>query len=60
MDKITIPVETLRHLLRRDAELSALEAAGVDSWDGYDEADYREADSIITVSVDEFRKVYEV
>lgn len=54
---VEVPIETIRHLLRRDAEFGALEAAGVDSWDGYSEADYEEADSIITMSKEDIKKL---
>lgn len=35
---ITISEELYRELIDRDNWLSALEAAGVDNWDGYEEA----------------------
>ena len=58
--KVTIPIETLRHLMRRDAELSALEGADVDLWDGYGGADYSEVDKILVMSINEIREEYEV
>ncbi|USH03670.1 hypothetical protein K6Q96_06665 [Grimontia kaedaensis] len=36
LEMVEIPLKEYEHLLARDALLSALEAAGVDSWDGYD------------------------
>lgn len=44
MEHITIPIEFYNELIERDKILAALEAAGVDNWDGYDFAmeEYRE------------------
>lgn len=33
---VTVDLEDYEELVERDAFLSALEAAGVDNWDGYD------------------------
>jgi hypothetical protein len=38
MDVVRVPVAEYRRLKERDEELSALEAYGVDNWDGYGEA----------------------
>ena len=38
MDTATISKELYEVLLDRDQKLCALEAAGVDNWEGYDEA----------------------
>lgn len=38
MATVTIPAEEWDHLKSRDAELSMLEAYGVDNWDGYGDA----------------------
>lgn len=35
---ITIPLADFNDLMKADAKLAALEAAGVDNWDGYDYA----------------------
>jgi hypothetical protein len=35
---VTIPAEEYYQLMRDSAKLTALEAAGVDNWDGYDYA----------------------
>ena len=35
---VSIKVEALNRLIMRDRQLSKLEAAGVDNWEGYDEA----------------------
>lgn len=37
-EKVTIAREEYDHLVRRDAFLSALQAAGVDNWEGYSHA----------------------
>lgn len=37
---VTIPFHVYASLLDRDRWLCALEAAGVDNWDGFDEAIY--------------------
>lgn len=36
--KVSITFDEYNQLLNRDQELCALEAAGVDNWEGYDEA----------------------
>ena len=36
--KVSITFEEYNQLLNRDQKLCALEAAGVDNWEGYDEA----------------------
>ena len=35
---VTIPIERLRELEEKEARLIALENAGVDNWDGFDDA----------------------
>jgi hypothetical protein len=37
-ETVTIDLKTYQMLLLDSAKLEALEAAGVDNWDGYDEA----------------------
>jgi len=37
-DEVVIKVKKFEYLLERDRILSALEAAGVDNWEGYSEA----------------------
>lgn len=37
-ETITIPVSTYKVLVKHNAELLALEAAGVDNWEGYGHA----------------------
>ena len=37
-EKITIPLAEYQRLCQVDLELSALECAGVDNWEGYGEA----------------------
>lgn len=44
--EISIPFAEYRRLIRRDAELSALEAGGVDNWEWY-------SDSLATLEEDE-------
>ena len=36
--KVSITLDEYSQLLDRDQELAALEAAGVDNWEGYEEA----------------------
>jgi hypothetical protein len=36
ISEVTISTEKLEYLYQRDQLLSALEAAGVDNWEGYD------------------------
>lgn len=37
-ESVTIPVARYNKLIRAEHKLAALEAAGVDNWDGYDDA----------------------
>jgi hypothetical protein len=38
IDMVSISNDRLQELLKAEAKLIALEAAGVDNWEGYDEA----------------------
>jgi hypothetical protein len=37
-ETVTLPAERYHELIEAEAALAALEAAGVDNWDGYDYA----------------------
>lgn len=55
---VTVPIETLRDLVCSAEYLGALEAAGVDNWDGCDEVDTAEIDLIRSLSNEKFKKEF--
>lgn len=49
-ENVTITTAEYLRLLRSDFTLTELEAAGVDNWDGYSEADWYAVDDGITAA----------
>jgi hypothetical protein len=59
-DTVTLKVSDYLELVHSDAAMSALQAAGVDNWAGYDEVDWEGVDAHVAQTAEDLRlRIYD-